>query len=351
MKTTDQLTRFGDVDEDELVRALQPYRGFVVASVLHGFLERGLYDALAERPRPVQELADAFDLDPERLRAVLLFLANEDLVAFNGGDVVAPTQRLTEVGKVRAWYEMMIGGYAETFLQMGDKLAAGSGPASRNGEYVGRGSCGISLHDSLPIVHRLLEVSGREHRLMLDLGCGSGIYLTELCRAYPELRGVGIEPDEGARDAAVEFVAAEGLSDRIDIELANAVDYLNAGKLQPDLALLGFVIHEVLGQRGEEGVRQLLGALFDASPGADLIVIDVDHQLGSPEHMRHPLAQTYYNGYYLLHPFTSQRLEPIAYWEQLYDSCGVEVVDRQTTDPSVDSTGLEVGWLLRRRGG
>lgn len=349
MRTTTELTRAGDIGADELVRALQPYRGFVLAAVIHGVLESGVYDSIESRPASIPDLADELGLDAERLRTVLLFLANEDLVRLDGA-VVSTTPRMAEVAKCRAWYEMMIGGYAETFLQVGEKLAAGSGPASRNGEFVGRGSCGISLHDSIPIVRRLLDLTGREHRLLLDLGCGSGVYLTELCRTYPQLRGLGIEPDEGAHQAAVDFVAGEGMSDRIDIELANAVDFLKQSSARPDLALLCFVIHEVLGQRGEAGVYQLLEALFENSPDADLIVIDVDHQLDSRERMEHPLAQSYYNGYYLLHPFTQQRLEPIEYWERLYDSCGLEVVERLTTDPSLDSTGFEVGWLLRRRG-
>jgi 2-ketoarginine methyltransferase len=161
---------------------------------------------------------------------------------------------------------------------------------------------------------------------------------------------MGIEPDEGAHRAAVEFVEQEGMSDRIDVHLADAVDFLKSGEVQVDLALLCFVIHEVLGQRGEQGVRELLGALFESSPDAELIVIDVDHRLADRERMRHPLAQTYYNGYFLLHPFTQQRLEPIAYWERLYEDCGLEVVERLATDEDLDSTGFEVGWLLRRRG-
>jgi 2-ketoarginine methyltransferase len=65
--------------------------------------------------------------------------------------------------------------------------------------------------------------------------------------------------------------------------------------------------------------------------------------------MRHGLSLAYYNAYYLWHPFTNQRLETVAFWEELFAECQLKIVAREYTDPRVDSTGLEVGYLLRKR--
>lgn len=344
------MPQTAQVTEQQLVANLQPLRGFVLAAAVLHLFESGLYDALhAQQEVELSALAETLGHHPERLHALLTFLANEQIVELDG-DVVALDVRAGDLAAVRPWYEMIIGGYGETFLQIGDRLRVGSPSATRDGSLVASGSCGISEHDSLPIVRRLLADSDRSYSRLLDLGCGSGIYLTELARWYPELEAVGIEPSPEAVAAARAWVERAGLQDRIAIELADAVPFIESGVVEPDLVLLCFVVHEVLGQRGEAGVRTLLSALFGANPGADLVIVDVDQRFHDPDAMRHPLATAYYNGYFLLHPFTQQRLERVGWWEELFRSCGLRVVKRLTTDPRLDSTGFEIGWLLRADG-
>jgi predicted O-methyltransferase YrrM len=51
----------------------------------------------------------------------------------------------------------------------------------------------------------------------LDVGVGVGVIAIEMCRAYPALRVVGLEPAEAPRREALGRIAAAGLSDRIEI--------------------------------------------------------------------------------------------------------------------------------------
>jgi len=338
------------VTEPQLVEGLQPLRGFVLATAIQNLFAGGLYDAIAERPgERVAVLADDLDLGRERVEALLTFLAHEE-VLIRDVDRVELSEKGRRLGALRAWYEMMIGGYGKTFLEMGDHLPSASPPVPRDGGLVASGSCGISLHDSLPVVRRLLAGSDRTYETFLDLGCGSGVYLTELASWYPELRAVGIEPSAEAVAAARAWVGSVGMEDRIRIELADAVPFLEEGSVRADLVLLGFVLHEILGQRGEAGVRDMLAAVFAANPEADLVIIDIDSGWQDPVRMQHPLAMAYYNSYFLLHPFTEQRLERLEYWENLFETCGIRIVERLATDPELDSTGFEIGWLLRSNG-
>lgn len=334
------------IQEDVLVAGLEPFRGFVLSTAIYAMQRSGLERELAAGAS-LDQLVDGGRRDRARLAALLDYLGAAGLVA-SDGETFTLTDLAHTYREAGVWYEMMIGGYGQTFISLADHLDAGTPPAPRVGRYVGSGSCGISLHDSIPLLRRLLAASGRDYRRLVDLGCGSGVYLTELCAQFPHMRAVGIEPNADAVEAARQWVAAQPTADRVTVEQAGALEWLARTAEKPDLAILAFVIHEVLGQEGEPGVRRLLGGLFDNAPDLDLAVIDIDLCSDDPAAMAHPLARNYYNAYFLMHPFTGQRLMPRLWWEELFTDCGLTAVAFGTTDPAMDSTGIEIGWLLRR---
>ncbi|PJZ70483.1 amino acid hydroxylase [Leptospira perolatii] len=337
--------------EADLVEAVQPIRGLALATSVQHFFSKGIYDLLASsqgRRWSLEELAKELKFDADRLRGLLRFLRNEGFIEGLDGKLNL-TEKAHRWSVYRAWYEMMVGGYAETFVSMGDALAEGTPPAPRDGKLVGKGSCGISMHDSIPIVRRLLSTLDEPPKLVVDLGCGSGSYLTEICKLYKDTKAIGIEPDLGGCLAAQEHIAECGMSDRIEIVHADAIDYIQKMETPPDLILLCFVIHEVLGQSGEERVMQMLQAAMNGGPNQRLVIIDIDYLIDDPSVMSHKLAEGYYNAYFLLHPFTSQKLETQSYWDDLFARCGFEIEAKQTTDPSLDSTNIELGWMLRRK--
>ncbi|MFD0689973.1 methyltransferase domain-containing protein [Actinomadura fibrosa] len=337
------------IQEKVLIDALEPFKGFVLSSIIFSMHRHGLDEDFRRGTTLADLVASRGGLDRARVAALVDYLVAAQVVARDSGGRLTLTALGERYGEARPWYEMMIGGYGITFLGLGDHLGEGSPPVPRVGRFVGSGSCGISMHDSIPLVRKLLAGGGRDYRLLVDLGCGSGVYLTELCRDYPEMRAVGIEPDAAAVDAAREWVAAQPTADRVRVEQAGALEWLASATDRPDLAVLAFVIHEVLGQEGEDGVRRLLTQLFEAAPDLDLVIVDIDLQSSDEAAMKHPLAQNYYAAYYLMHPFTEQRLETREWWEALFADCGLEIAASSLTDPAMDSTGMEVGWLLRRR--
>jgi 2-ketoarginine methyltransferase len=334
------------IQEERLIECLEPFKGFVLSSVIFALHKEGL-DTDFARGCTLDELVARRGLDRERAAALADYLTAAGVIASDDG-VLRLTSLGRGYGEARAWYEMMIGGYGVTFLALGDHLAAGTPPTPRVGRYVGSGSCGISRHDSIPLVRALLADSGRDYRRLVDLGCGSGVYLTELCGDYPAMTAVGIEPDAMAAQQARQWVATQPTADRVTIEQCGALEWLAGATDKPDLAILAFVIHEILGQSGEEAVRSFLTRLFALAPGLDLVIIDIDLRSGDEVAMKHSLAQNYYNAYFLMHPFTQQRLKPRGWWENLFTECGLSIVSSGLTDPATDSTGFEVGWLLRR---
>ena len=101
-----------------------------------------------------------------------------------------------------------------------------------------------------------------------------------------------------------------------------------------------------MGQRGREEVVRFLSTIRKSCPKSAIAVIEVDDQIATPGVMQHGLAKAYYNPYYLLHYFTNQKLLTPSEWESIFHDAGYAVTAKDTTSLNVDSTGLELGYLL-----
>ncbi|MEV6559413.1 methyltransferase domain-containing protein [Nocardia sp. NPDC051756] len=331
------------LNRNRLIEALEPFSGYVQSAVLYNLIEHGVLEQIVVNGVPARKALESVITTPERVEALQLFLRT---AGYTDND--RATDKLVQIWEARGWYQMMIGGYGRTFLDIGNGFAD---PAAvpRDGRMVGVGSCEISVHDAIPLMYRVLDQRGKSYRSGIDLGCGSGIFLTTLAEKYADMRLTGIEPSPEGAAAAVEFVAGSVHADRIDIVNADAIGHLEQTDAHYDFGIISFVIHEILGQEGENGVRKFLRTLFDNNPGIELLVIDIDYCWDDAEKMRDPHRTNYYNHYFLLHPFTDQRLAPKQYWADLYDSAGLEVVVDDVDTPGLDETGIVTAMLLRAK--
>ncbi|WP_437611748.1 hypothetical protein WMF20_06920 [Sorangium sp. So ce834] len=327
--------------EVRLIEALQPIRGFALAQGIYHLFLSGIFDRLVSGTSTLQDLEDS-GAHRGRTAGFLRYLANEGLVLLQG-DAVSLTSRGRELAEFRPWYELLIGGYAQTFQQITETLRGGS-YASRDGAMVGIGSCGISRYDALPLVRRLLANMPMSATQLIDLGCGDGTFLADLARDYPGIHAIGIDP----------FAPLLSGSELLTFCRASAVDYVRS--LDPEgpvagrprrLFLAAFLLQEILEQEGRADVVELVRNALRGD--ASLVVVEVDHRPADPSVMRHGLGLAYYNPYYLLHVLTEQRLETTRFWLDLFEEAGAMVVARQHVNPEVDSTGLLFGCVLKSR--
>ncbi|MCI0348626.1 MAG: 2-ketoarginine methyltransferase, partial [Acidobacteriales bacterium] len=308
-----------------------------------------LYALLKEQgPLACTAAAQQLSMDQGKLAGLFRYLKNENMAVETEAGF-SLTDKALMLERFEGWYTMLVGGYAETFLQIGACLPAESGWASRNATKVGVGSCGISHYDAIPLTKSLMEkVPGAGTRL-LDLGCGNGRYLAEFCKSMPAIQAWGAEPDRGGYEEAVALIEREGLASRVRVSHAGAIEFLDSAfDFTPDFTVLGFVLHEILGQEGRASVVGFLKKLIHRFPSIHIIVIEVDNRFDGRQAMRHGLALAYYNPYYLLHEFTNQQLITDSEWKSIFSEAELELIRQETTDENIDSTGLEIGYLLRK---
>ncbi|MFD2299506.1 2-ketoarginine methyltransferase [Paracidovorax citrulli] len=345
-------TRQNDIHQNfeaDLIEGIDPIRKFVLAIAIYHLFGTGLFSLLeGETPVSADDACSALGMDRDRLSGLFQYLKNEAILT-ESPEGLTLSQKGRALRPLQGWYVMLIGGYATTFLQMGDRLKAGSGWATRNATQVGVGSCGISHFDAIPLTRSLMAKAPTACTRLLDLGCGNGLYLAEFCKALPHIHAWGAEPDRGGYEEAAALVEREGLSDRIRISHSGAVEFLDSEfDFTPDFIVLGFVLHEILGQSGRQAVVDFLRKIIRRFPDINIIIIEVDNQFHNPRAMRHGLSLAYYNPYYLLHCFTNQKLIEDAEWQEIFSEAGLSLITRETTSDQVDSTGLEIGYLLRK---
>lgn len=336
--------------EQRMIDGIRPIAEHFLAASLFHFFATGIYDRLARHgATEVANLVDALLLEPLRLTGFLRYLANEGIVTWSG-NTVALTDKAYRYAEFRAWYTMFVGGYATTLQQIGRSLEARGGYCNRNGREVRVGKCEISRYDGLPMTRELLRQGGVEAREMLDLDCGNALHLANFCTHLPQIRTVwGVEPDPRGYQEGRRLVAEASLADRIHLINSGTTEFLDdpPPDCNPDVIVLGCVLHEILAQDGEGAVQSLLTGIVGRFPRINVVVIEVADEICNPTLMRHGTARNYWNPYFLIHYFTNQRLERREFWEALFDRAGLTVAATTTTDPAVDSTGIGLGYLLR----
>jgi 2-ketoarginine methyltransferase len=335
--------------ERRLIENIEPIRQFFLANALHHGLRLGIFAELAASPGlTTHELAARLELDAARLGALARFLQNETYLRDDDGwRLTAKGQELPEFAP---WYQMLVGGYASTFEQISDVLRGTVPYASRDTAEVGAGSCALGVYDALPLAVYLLDSDDSDITTLVDVGCGDAGFLIEILNRRPGLKGIGVEPNPGSVERARRLREQHGLTGRLEIVQAGAAEL---PKLDlPDQGrgvafMTAFVLQEFLEQDGEQAVRDLLAMTFDAHPDTRWIVVEMDYQPTAPVVGTHGLARAFYNPYFLIHNITQQRLETRQWWQDVFTGIGLSFTEA-TTDPHVDSTGLQIGFLLSR---
>jgi SAM-dependent methyltransferase len=133
-------------------------------------------------------------------------------------------------------------------------------------ERLTRQDIAVFFQEALAALPQLVADLSRGGRVV-DIHCGGGRWLVAMARRFPALELVGVEFEADSVARARATVAAEGLSDRIDIRQADATKPGGAGEF--DLAYFQYALHQL------PDAPRVLGAAWAAlHPGGRLLALD-----------------------------------------------------------------------------
>ena len=323
-----------------LERVLAYTRGLAVSLVLQSLIADGVLSAM-RRDFSVGGICESKGYRPSVFSAIVRFLITEQIIEEDakGG------HRLSRFGlwieEHPGWLNLLVGGYRDVLGGVNTILKEGPGAVPSDLKFVGLGSNQISQFDAFPLVRKLINDVNSDPRCVMDLGCGSGFFLVELCRCLPRMIGIGVEQSEESVQDARRLVRRSGLDERITMVQGDVLGQTIDETV--DLLLFAFVLQELVSQVGEERFVDWLRRIRASGFSGHILIVEVEGGPIDEATLLSPFGLGYYNPYFLIHGLTRQQLLPTKRWVELFEQAGYRCSAQRVVDPGVDPTGLEVG--------
>ena len=240
-------------------------------------VESGLLDHLRE-PVTLAELAERSGVEPHILADTVAVLEAAGALERDGERLVptasfelylSPSLRRVFEAEVRSDHLQTAEVIRRTRERGPDNGWEHTDPLALVSQGETGGLFGLVAECVLPALTGLGERLAEPGAEFLDVGAGVGVIATELCRSFPGLRAVGLEPHETARRLGLSRIAAAGLGERIELR-ADPVEEID----ERDRFDLAFVPQPFLPEPAfDAGLARVHRAL---KPGGWLMVLTLD---------------------------------------------------------------------------
>lgn len=205
------------------------YKPFYKLCYLAALKAGGLMDALNGRVVPFEDLARTYTngSDAKSMEALSAWLQmgcrlrllsrNDDGYALSG---LAKKMARPENDAVLALSQEAAGLHYKLIMETPEKLRAGElwTIGNQDGKLTTRSSLALEAFQ-LEALRRYLPKTGACR--LLEIGCGSGIYMKHAMRLNSRLTALGVELQQDAADVTVRNIKDWGLQDRAKIEVAD----------------------------------------------------------------------------------------------------------------------------------
>jgi hypothetical protein len=253
--------------EEQIWQAL---RGALATRALAVVADLDVAAALAQGPRPVDDLARERGADADTLHRLLRALASEGIFAEEEPGVFRNTEA-SDVLRTSGWSEFahLFGGPWYEAVGKLDATGKATFPELFGSDFWSWLAAHPDERERFDIamgqgqdarVERLAALEWRGDETVVDVGGGNGSLLVELLRDRPAMRGIVFDLPETTRDEAA-------LGDRIEFVAGSFFDRVPPG----DVYLLGTILHDWDDERATAILRTIRAAAGD---DARLIVLD-----------------------------------------------------------------------------
>jgi SAM-dependent methyltransferase len=274
MKLGDRLTAAPALGSRDLLMFLRDWQGVVRGHFLYSAVACGLLDAL-HSPATAEELAQKMGVRrPVLLEALLdVGLSLGELALEDRRYRLKGRRARALVGPQGETYAALLSAnityYNDVYRQLPARL--GGAPLGDNlgeiGELVARVSTVAE-----PFVRAFLSelVIDRGPMRILDVGCGSGVYLRTALDANPQVTGVGVDVDPAVVQEARGNLESWDTVDRFEVMMADICSPPTELQGPFDLMMLIAIIHYIPLKVRPELFRTLRGLL---APGGTLAIV------------------------------------------------------------------------------
>ena len=260
--------------------------------LVHAAIKLGIIDALASQALSAREVALRCDLAPETTDRLLAALVRLDIVRRSPGGAfrLSSTGRplADPDGEMRAWSSLWAEEFGAAWALVADAVRGGRTPFEvAHGvaifQYLGgrpetartfnRAMAGLSgrLYAAVPA-----SFDFRRHKVVVDVGGGTGGLLRHVLSAHPHLAGILLERQSVAEEAAHEL-ERDRLSDRCRVVAGDFFEQVPAGG---DLYILANILHDWDDERAGAILRVCRRSM---APGGRLLLIEMALGPGEPE--------------------------------------------------------------------
>lgn len=303
------------------------FNSAIAASAIAALFDLGLFEELQQDDSiRLQEFCEKRGLHQPSIRMLLYTLACFDIVTLSAEqDFVRPGKAFAETCRDKGYFLWLVRGYGHLWQHLSDLVKKGKGnfdSVGRDGAYIAKAGrdYGAQFVDAY-FTDMLYQMP---FRVAADLGCGSAMRLINLARQNPELRGIGIDINDGAVKLAQDAITAANLQNRLTVVRADA------GRLQarPEFAEVEvlfcfFMAHDLWPRANCLQVLQQIRSVF---PRLKRFLLSDTYRADLPASRQVPIFTL---GFEVTHAVMGQYIPSVAEWMDLFAEAGWTCVERR----------------------
>jgi 2-polyprenyl-3-methyl-5-hydroxy-6-metoxy-1,4-benzoquinol methylase len=248
---------------------------FINARVIIDAAHLGIFEALKNGAKTLQELADACNLNVHALRSVMGALTSAEYLKYSDGKFeLKPMARkwLLKDARQSLYYQMLFSDIMwdwmsglRDFLKTGQGLQYHQSFAAHQWDSYQKGMYAVARVTSPEVARKTPVPAGATK--MLDIGGSHGLYSEELCRKYSQLTSVILDlPD--AVEKAKPILASSSVRNKINYRPGDALQD-DLGRNEYDLVFMANLVHHFTHQQNIDLCKKIFNAL---KPGGYLVI-------------------------------------------------------------------------------